>query len=124
MRTSSGWKQLLFVLAGTIGALLAAPTWAAYQGPAELVFVETGEAASLDPLRDLTVAAAGINVHVFDQLVDYEGPTLKLVPKLALSWDNPSPVQWRFRLRLNSQRKMSNGHSRLREIRSPSGRRM
>lgn len=99
MRTSSGWKLLLFVLVGIVGALLAAPTWAAYQGPADLVFVETGEAASLDPLRDLTVAAAGINVHVFDQLVDYEGPTLKLVPKLALSWDNPSPVQWRFKLR-------------------------
>jgi peptide/nickel transport system substrate-binding protein len=78
---------------------LAALTAASYQGPPELVFVETGEASSLDPLRDLSVAAAGIDVHVFDQLVDYEGPGLKLVSKLAVSWDNPSPLQWRFKLR-------------------------
>lgn len=82
-------------LALALGALTAA----GYQGPPELVFVETGEASSLDPLRDLSVAAAGINVHVFDQLVDYEGPSLKLVPKLAVAWDNASPLQWRFKLR-------------------------
>jgi peptide/nickel transport system substrate-binding protein len=82
-------------LALALGALTAA----GYQGPPELVFVETGEASSLDPLRDLSVAAAGIDVHVFDQLVDYEGPGLKLVPKLAVAWTNASPLQWRFKLR-------------------------
>ena len=29
------------------------------------------------------------------------GPDLRVTPKLALSWDNPKPTLWRFKLRPN-----------------------
>ena len=86
-------------------AALAAPAWA--QAPAALRSVEQitvlqlDEVASLDPLADFTNPGLQMHAHILEPLIDFTGPDFKMTPKLALSWDNPTPTRWRFKLRPN-----------------------
>ena len=89
------------------GAALAAPaaTWAqapAAQRPVEQITVlQLDEVASLDPLADFTNPGLQMHAHILEPLIDFTGPDFKMTPKLALSWDNPTPTRWRFKLRPN-----------------------
>ena len=86
-------------------AALAAPAWA--QAPAALRSVEQitvlqlDEVASLDPLADFTNPGLQMHAHILEPLIDFTGPDFKMTPKLAVSWDNPTPTKWRFKLRPN-----------------------
>ena len=42
-----------------------------------------------------------MHAHILEPLIDFTGPDFKMTPKLALSWDNPTPTRWRFKLRPN-----------------------
>ncbi len=80
---------------------LVAGLWlgSAHAQTGEIVFLQTAEAGSLNPIWDWSVAGLGIHAHIYDPLVDMEGPELKLVPKLATSWEIVNPTTWRFKLR-------------------------
>jgi len=41
----------------------------------------------------------GVHAAIFDSLLYYNSKTFKLEPKLATSWREVSPTQWRFTLR-------------------------
>lgn len=90
--------KLMVLLVGIGTGGLLAPVRSSAQLP-ELVFLQEAEALSLDHLRDFSVAGLGIHAHIFDPLVDVEGPDFKVVPKLATSWDIVNPTTWRFPLR-------------------------
>jgi peptide/nickel transport system substrate-binding protein len=89
------------------GAALAAPaaTWA--QAPAaprpveQITVLQLDEVASLDPLADFTNPGLQMHAHILEPLIDFTGPDFKMTPKLAVSWDNPTPTKWRFKLRPN-----------------------
>ena len=91
--------------AAQAGAARAAPAWA--QAPAVLRSVEQitvlqlDEVASLDPLADFTNPGLQMHAHILEPLIDFTGPDFKMTPKLAVSWDNPTPTRWRFKLRPN-----------------------
>ncbi len=58
------------------------------------------EAASLDPATG-TAAAGSLQaqLHLFDPLVAFEGPTFTPAPKLAESWTPLDDQTWEFKLR-------------------------
>jgi len=57
-----------------------------------------GDAASLDPHAQNEGLTNQINGMVYERLVDYD-QQMKLVPRLATSWENPEPTRWVFHLR-------------------------
>jgi peptide/nickel transport system substrate-binding protein len=57
-----------------------------------------GDAASLDPHAQNEGVTNQINAMVYEQLFQYD-KQMKLVPALALSWQNPEPNKWVFKLR-------------------------
>lgn len=63
------------------------------------VFVQNTEAGSMSPARDFSVAGLGVHAHLYDTLVDFEGPNLEMTPKLAVSWATLDDVTWEFKLR-------------------------
>ena len=71
------------------------------KAPDQIMVIQLDEPASLDPLADFTNPGLMIQAHVLEPLVDFTGPDLKATPKLAVSWDNPKPTVWRFKLRSN-----------------------
>lgn len=55
---------------------------------------------SLDPHLQEERSTLAILGHVFEALTEFD-PDMRLRPLLAASWDNPSDLVWRFRLRPN-----------------------
>src|SRR5438105_9224099 len=69
-------------------------------GPAEWVVAIAEEPASIDPAVGTAAAASMMaQLHLFDALVAFEGPTMKLVGKLAESWRVVDDNTWEFKLR-------------------------
>ncbi|HEY8370332.1 MAG TPA: hypothetical protein VIM86_13555, partial [Thermodesulfobacteriota bacterium] len=89
MRVSVG-KAVVAVVALLVG-LVGTPAAGAAAPADEFVFLQRAEAGSLDHLRDFSVAALGIHAHIYDPLVDMEGPDFTLAPKLATSWEVVNP---------------------------------
>ncbi|MEO1369830.1 MAG: ABC transporter substrate-binding protein, partial [Acidobacteriota bacterium] len=54
--------------------------------------------STLDPHLQSEVIALAVLGNVYESLVAF-GPDMTLEPQLAENWDNPSDLQWRFRLR-------------------------
>ncbi len=65
-------------------------TWVVGQGD---------EPGTLDPPNNWTTADSAIGAHIFDTLVDIQGPDLQMVGVIAERWENLSPTVWRFHLR-------------------------
>src|SRR5262249_7867952 len=59
------------------------------------------EPFTLNPAGKGALAAVSdyVQIHIFDSLADFTGPTLALKPMLATRWENPNPTTWRFHLR-------------------------
>ncbi|MEO1084203.1 MAG: ABC transporter substrate-binding protein [Acidobacteriota bacterium] len=57
-----------------------------------------GAPSTLDPHLQSEVIAMAVLGNVYESLVAF-GPDMTLMPQLAETWDNPSDLQWRFRLR-------------------------
>jgi peptide/nickel transport system substrate-binding protein len=78
----------------------AAPAAVQGSGPAEWVVALAEEPASLDPAVGTAAAASSMaQLHLYDALVAYEGPSMKLVGKLAESWRLVDDSTWEFNLR-------------------------
>jgi peptide/nickel transport system substrate-binding protein len=60
---------------------------------------QSDEPGTLDPPNYWTTADSAIGAHIFDTLVDIQGPDLQMVGIIAERWENPSPTVWRFHLR-------------------------
>jgi peptide/nickel transport system substrate-binding protein len=89
--------------AGTVLSVrnAAAQAPAAVKTPDQITVIQLDEVASLDPLADFTNPGLIMQAHILEPLIDFTGPDLKVTPKLAVSWDNPKPTMWRFKLRPN-----------------------
>lgn len=83
-------------LATTMGMSLAAHA----QARDTLVVAQPADAYSLDPAKHSAFPTANILFQIYDALVtqDQSGD---FKPALALSWSNPDPLTWRFKLREN-----------------------
>jgi peptide/nickel transport system substrate-binding protein len=88
-----------------VSAALATPAWgqapAAPRSVEQITVLQLDEVASLDPLADCTNPGLQMHAHILEPLIDFTGPDFKMTPKLALSWDNPTPTRWHFKLRPN-----------------------
>lgn len=93
MRSSTSIKHLVVL----ISTLLLSVSLA--QSIDRFVFLQNTEAGSMSPVRDFSVAGLGIHAHLYDTLVDFEGPNLEVTPKLAVSWATIDEVTWEFKLR-------------------------
>lgn len=92
------WRQLRSWLSALLLALLAGTGAAASEGGAEFRWSSQGELTTLDP----HVLNEGLTSTLLGQV--YEGLTcrdanLKLAACLAVSWSQPRPDEWLFKLR-------------------------
>lgn len=56
------------------------------------------DVATLDPYAHNETFTNNVHMHIYDALVTRDRE-LQIVPALALSWEQPDPLRWRFRLR-------------------------
>jgi peptide/nickel transport system substrate-binding protein len=75
---------------GGAATTAAKDTWVVGQGD---------EPSTLDPPNHWTTADSAIGAHIFDTLVDIQGPELQMQGIIAERWENLSPTVWRFHLR-------------------------
>ena len=63
-----------------------------------VVVAQKADAYTLDPAKHSNFSTANVLMHIYDPLVtkDEKGA---FAPALALSWSNPEPLTWRFKLR-------------------------
>ncbi len=66
--------------------------------PQTLGIAASYELASLDPHRQDTLAASALLSNIYEPLVATDAD-MKLVPRLAETWENPDPRTWIFHLR-------------------------
>jgi peptide/nickel transport system substrate-binding protein len=59
---------------------------------------QTVDPKTLDPQKQGDMASMNALINMFDTLTT-RGPDNQLAPGLALSWESPDPLTWRFRLR-------------------------
>jgi peptide/nickel transport system substrate-binding protein len=81
------------VVAGLTAAVLSAPAQAA-----SLRFASDGDAVSMDPYSRNETFQLSFLQNIYDPLVRRDRD-LKLEPALATSWEQQSPLVWRFHLR-------------------------
>jgi peptide/nickel transport system substrate-binding protein len=63
-----------------------------------LRWTSQGDVLTMDPHSQNESFTNGMNGQVYEPLVSYD-KQLRLVPGLAVSWTNPEPTVWRFKLR-------------------------
>jgi dipeptide transport system substrate-binding protein len=94
---------LALSLAGVAGmaGVAIAPATAATLPNKTLVFCSEGSPAGFDPAQYTTSVEFSSSGHaVFDQLIEFERGSTKIVPGLAESWDiSPDNLQYTFHLR-------------------------
>ena len=92
-----GRKRLLVVAVLTLGVLGGPMTGHAGSNEA-IVVAQTADAYTMDPAKHTVFPTANILFNMFDTLVtrDAQG---QFQPALALSWSNPDPNTWQFKLR-------------------------
>src|SRR5262245_24535647 len=82
------------------GSLIAPATTAGAQAPKVFVFGQSGDAVKLDPALIEDGLSARATEQIFEGLVEFDGPTTRLRPALAESWDvSPDGKVWTFHLR-------------------------
>nr|CEL20798.1 Dipeptide-binding ABC transporter, periplasmic substrate-binding component (TC 3.A.1.5.2) [Kibdelosporangium sp. MJ126-NF4]CTQ98397.1 Dipeptide-binding ABC transporter, periplasmic substrate-binding component (TC 3.A.1.5.2) [Kibdelosporangium sp. MJ126-NF4] len=59
---------------------------------------QTQDPKTLDPHKQGDIYSMNVLINMFDTLTT-RSPDNQLVPGLALSWESPNPLTWRFRLR-------------------------
>lgn len=92
-------NRLAISLLASAFALLAPLAHAQQHAPEGLVVVaQKADAYTLDPAKHSSFSTANVLMHLYDPLVtrDEKGA---FAPALALSWTNPDPLTWRFKLR-------------------------
>lgn len=93
-RPAAGWQRLAAGLGmALLGCALAWP--AAAQ---TLRWTSQGDAQTMDPHSQNELLTNSMNGQVYERLTT-RGKNLEILPSLALSWENPSPLLWRFKLR-------------------------
>ncbi|MDF2115838.1 ABC transporter substrate-binding protein [Roseiarcaceae bacterium H3SJ34-1] len=97
---------LFGIVLGVSAAVTLQPAKAQAQVKDTLVVAQQTDAYTLDPAKHTLITTANILFHIYDVLVtqDAEGAPK---PALAVSWSNPDPLTWRFKLREGV--KFSNG---------------
>lgn len=75
--------------------------------PTKLVVDQSGAPATLDPGLQWDTESYQVYRNIFDELVARSPTTGKIEPSVAVSWTNPSPTVWKFKIR--SGIKFSNG---------------
>ncbi len=88
----SGYLPSLVALYGSFCAGAAADT------VQPLRIAASYELNSLDPHREDTLSSSALLSNVYEPLVATDAD-MKLVPRLALAWENPDPCAWVFHLR-------------------------
>ncbi len=96
-------RHFLGTAAATGAVMLTRPGKAHAQAgvPDQVTVIQVDEATSLNPLAEFANPGLMVHAHLYEPLVDFTGPDLQATPKLAVSWDNPKPTLWRFKLRPN-----------------------
>ncbi|HBE73064.1 MAG TPA: hypothetical protein DDW31_03075 [candidate division Zixibacteria bacterium] len=67
-------------------------------GPAELSVGLEGDLLGLDPHRHDESVSFAVMDNIYNRLVEFDG-RMRIVPSLAVSWENPGENVWRFHLR-------------------------
>jgi peptide/nickel transport system substrate-binding protein len=83
---------------GFAAFLLAAVLGASPAGAKTLRWASQGDAASLDPHAQNENVTNQVAALAYEALLTYD-KQMKLVPSLAVSWENPDPKHWIFHLR-------------------------
>lgn len=96
MKTILRRSFLAAALAATSLTVLPASTFA--QEPGTLVVAQPADAYSMDPAKHSSFPTANILFQIYDGLVT-QGDDGQMAPALAVSWSNPDPLTWRFKLR-------------------------
>ena len=79
-------------------ALLAATALCAPAGAANFRWANDGDVNSMDPYTRSETFLLSFNANIYEPLVR-RNRELKVEPALAVSWEQPSPTVWRFKLR-------------------------
>jgi peptide/nickel transport system substrate-binding protein len=89
-------RNLTRATAAVVLTAAAHPTRAA--PPDEIIVAQAADAYTMDPGRHSVFPTANVLFQIYDALVtvDNQGG---FKPALALTWSNPDPLTWRFRLR-------------------------
>lgn len=97
------YKRLLAALVFSSMAFSTVPAWAA----GKMTVASPQDPGSWDPIDTFLVNWASVATNIYDGLL-YRGPDLKLVPALALSWEELDEGK-RIRFHLREQVKFHNG---------------
>ena len=63
-----------------------------------IVVAQKADAYTMDPARHSAFGTANILFHMYDSLIT-RNPNGEFKPALAVSWSNPNPTTWQFKLR-------------------------
>src|SRR3954452_16343266 len=101
MRPSAPRAAVALTSALFIAMSLIAPAMTAgAQAPRVFVFGQSGDAVKLDTALIEDGLSARVTEQIFEGLVEFDGPTTRLRPALAESWDSsPDGTVWTFHLR-------------------------
>lgn len=96
-------RQRIPLILALVATCVALPGWLKPASAADgtkdtLVIAQTADAYTMDPAKHSTYQTANILFNIYDALVtrDAEG---NFQPALAVSWSNPDPMTWQFKLR-------------------------
>lgn len=97
MRRRTGFG-LLGGLLGFTAMAVVQPSLAWAQKSDTIVIAQQADAYTLDPAKHSVFPTASILFQMYDPLITRD-ETGEFAPALALSWSNPDPLTWRFKLR-------------------------
>lgn len=83
---------------GLLAALLSLLPSACGRAPETITIAVRDEIDSLDPHKKDALISIGVLSNVYEPLV-FTDAEMRIQPVLALSWENPDPLTWIFRLR-------------------------
>ncbi len=87
-------------LAVVLAASLVVPAITTAQATRTFVFGQSGDPVKLDPALIEDGLSARVTEQIFETLVEFDGPTTRVRPALAESWEtSPDGTQWTFHLR-------------------------
>lgn len=75
------------------------PAAVAPTSPQILIMGRGGDSVALDPAVVTDGESARVCLTIYDSLTSIEGPTTKVIPWLAESWDTQDSIEWIFKLR-------------------------
>ena len=75
------------------------PSAAAITSPQILIMGRGGDSVALDPAVVTDGESARVCLAIYDSLTAIEGPSTKVIPWLAESWDTQDSIEWLFKLR-------------------------